>query len=92
MSYDEWVIEFGPVLNNITSEKLSTIYFGMYLFTENNGGLSYILSDNKTIPGHVWTLIGKKSNYKIIAGCHIKNRCGYFLTSERADKNIEVSL
>ncbi len=89
-SWEEWEKQYKPIQNHISNrEEYNGWYFETY-----GGDLEFILTlANGDKAKTVWTLLADTGEYKqaIVAGYHLVNRFGYFVTEVEAEmESIEV--
>ncbi len=75
MKYEQWLEEYRPVQNHLTSAPFDGTMFETY-----GPELNHVLSQEKD---RVWSLVdGDDNNMYIANGYHLVNRIGYFITEK----------
>lgn len=76
MTYDQWWEHFRPFKNI----HLPDCPHGGAMFETYGVELAIVEANNRANPNKVWTLVDTDKGLRIIAGFHLVNRVGYFIT------------
>lgn len=86
MNFDEWMIEYRPVLNHFDP---NASFDGLMFETE------YEFVRENVLANKVWTYLeGDKGEPLLVSGYHFVNRLGYFVTEVPFNplEHIEINL
>lgn len=79
---DEWLTKYQPIDNPISN----TSGWDGKMFETYGEELSFVLRQN---PKNVWTWWDTEAGSEIIAGYHLVNRIGYFITKKEWEDELQ---
>jgi len=88
MTFKQWVSKYQPLKNPIASHSP----FDGYMFETFGEELKFV-NDMLTNKKQLWTLVqGDDDTELLIAGIHIVNRLGFFITNKKSLDNEIIAL